>query len=234
MPQSQPVSAQRRKQKRLIMSALLVVIVGVGAWQAYAYISTAPQRAEELVQAGIKNLAPGRYPQAVQQFTDAISIDSSSWNAHYQRAIAQQGLGKLDAALEDYQAAVQLNPNLVEAATARAAIFADKGDVRRSIDELTKVIDRKPNVEAHYRRGDGYAALKQYDKAIEDFTWVIEQVRDAPYVYFARANAKRNSGDIAGAVEDERLADSFDRGKTNLQDELKVNKTADQQPVVQQ
>jgi tetratricopeptide (TPR) repeat protein len=208
------VSAQRRKQKRLILMTLLTVFLAVGVWQVYAYIASAPQRAEALVQDGIRNLGPNRYPQAIQQFTDALSINANSWNAYYQRAVANQGLGKLDAALEDYQAALQLNPNLVEAATARAAIFADKGDVKRSVVELTKVIDLKPNVEAHYRRGDSYAALKQYDKAVEDFTWVIEQVRDAPYVYFARANAKRAMGDLAGAVEDERIADTFDRGKT--------------------
>ncbi len=234
MPSSPQALAQRRKQKRLILSALAVVVIAVGAWQAYAYIASAPQRAEAKVQEGIKNLAPNRYQLAIQQFDAALSIDSNSWNAYYQRAIANQGLGKLDAALEDYQAALQLNPNLVEAATARASIFADKGDVRRSVEELTKVIDRKPNVEARYRRGDGYATLKEYDKAIEDFTWVIEEMRDAPYVYFARANAKRALGDIAGAAEDERIADSFDRGKTRLQDELNVNKSPAQQQVVQQ
>ena len=164
-------------------------------------------------------------------FDEAISIDGNSWNAYYQRAIANENLHKFDAALEDYQAVLRLNPNLVEAATARAAIFADKGDVHRAVDELSKVIDRKASVEAHYRRGDGYVALKQYDKAIEDFTWVIEQVRDAPYVYFARANAKRAIGDLAGASEDERVADSFDRGKQRLQEELQLKK---EQVVVQQ
>ena len=213
---------------------LLFVVVCVGAWQVYAYIASAPQRAEALVQAGIKNMAPSRYQQAIQQFTDALSIAPNSWSAYYQRAVANQNIGKLDAALDDYQAALQLNPELVEAATARAAIFGDKGDVQKAVNELSKVIDHKPTVEAHYRRGDGYASLKQYDKAIADFTWVIEEVRDAPYVYFARANAKRAINDIAGAAADERIADSFDRGRQRLQDDLNLKKEQPPTAPVQQ
>lgn len=233
MPPSTQVSAQRRKQKRMILTTVAGIVAAVGAWQVYAYIASAHERAEAKVQEGIKNLAPNRYDQAIKLFDEAISIDSNSWNAYYQRAVANQNLNKLDAALEDYQASMQLNPNLIEAATARAAIFAEKGDARRAVDELSKVIDRKPSVEAHYSRGDGYVTLKQYDKAIEDFTWVIDQVRDAPYVYFARANAKRAMGDVPGAAEDERMADTFDRGKQRLQEELQLKKEDVTKPVQQ-
>jgi tetratricopeptide (TPR) repeat protein len=202
----------------------------VGGWQVFNYIAAASERAEAAVQAGIKNLAPNRYQQAVEQFNKALEIDPNSWNAYYRRGIANQYLGNLDAALADYQAAMQLNPNLVEAMTARAGIFADKGEVQRSIDELTKVIDQKPTVEAHYRRGTGYATLKEYDKAIEDFTWVIEEVRDAPYVYFARANSRRAIGDFAGAAADDRLAQSFDRGRQPMV----LTPPSEQQPIAVQ
>lgn len=205
---------------------LAVILIGIGGWQAFVYISSGAERAEAAVQAGIKNLAPGRYQESIQQFNEALAIDPNSWHAFYRRGIANQNLGNLDAAIADYQAAVQLNPNLVEAVTAMAGIFADKGDVQRSVDELTKVIERKPTVEAHYRRGDGYASLKQHDKAIADFTWVIEEMRDAPYVYFARANSKRALGDMEGAAADDRLAESFDRGRQRLQDELHINTSA--------
>jgi tetratricopeptide (TPR) repeat protein len=191
----------------------LGILALVGAWQGYQYFNTAPQRAEAKVQAGILNLAPGKYDQAIPFFDEALAIDPNSWNAYLYRGIANQNLGKLDDALGDFQVAAQLKPDLLAAVTARAGIYVDKGDHKRAVEELSKVIQLKPSVDAHYRRGTAYALLGEQQKAIEDFTWVIDEVRDAPYVYFARAKAKRALGDMEGAAIDEQTASTFDRSR---------------------
>ncbi|MEI9814586.1 MAG: tetratricopeptide repeat protein [Acidobacteriota bacterium] len=210
-PPSPQARAQRRKQWLLVTITLGGVLGLAGLWQAYEYIASAPERAEAQVQAGIKNLSPGRYEQAIPLFDEALSIDPNSSSAYFQRAVANQNLERFDAALADYQAAIQLRPDLIEAMTARAAIYGQKGDLKKSVEELSKVIDRKPTVDAYFQRASNYASLGEHQKAVEDFTWVIQEMRDAPYVYFARAKSKRALGDVEGAAADERSAAGFDR-----------------------
>ncbi len=194
----------------MIFTLFGLVLAG-SVWQGVLYLTSAPERAEALVQAGIKNLSPGKYEQAVLRFNEALAIEPNSWNAHYQRGIAEQNLNKPDDALADYQAALQIKADLLEARIARAGIYDEKGDHRHAAEELTKIIAQRPTVDAHYRRGDAYAQLGQHAEAIEDYTWIINEVRDAPLAYFSRAKSRRALGDLDGATADETAATSFDR-----------------------
>ena len=203
--------AQRKKQRRLIVWTLLGLVLAVATWQGVAYYISAPERAEAQVQAGTKNMLPGKYEQAIVQFNQALATDPNSWNAYYQRAIAEQNLDSIDAALADFQAALQINPNLFEAHVSLAGIYSDRGDHRHAIEELTKVIAQRPTVDGYYRRGLAHQELGEHQEAIDDFNWIIDATRDAPLVYWARAKSKRALGDLDGAAEDDQIAQSFDR-----------------------
>jgi tetratricopeptide (TPR) repeat protein len=195
----------------MVLGAVAGILVLIAAGWGYQYWYATEERAEALVQAGIRNLSPGRYEQAVEQFTAAIALNPNSWNAYYQRGFARENLQAFDEALADYAAALQLKPDLVQARTARAGILANKGDARRAIEELTQVIRAQPNAEAYFSRGRAYAALGEHERAIEDFTWVIEHLRDAPNVYLARAQSRRALGDQEGAAQDVAAAEAFTR-----------------------
>jgi tetratricopeptide (TPR) repeat protein len=208
--------AQRRKQLRLVLGTLFGILLLGAAWQGYQYMSSAPERADAKVREGIANLSPGKYERAIPLFDEALAILPSSSGAYYHRGLAKQNLGRLDEALADFERAQQLKPDMVEALTASAGIYALKGDHTKAISELTKLIDLTPNVDARFQRGTTYFAVGQHDKAIEDFTWVIEQQRDAPYAYLGRAKSKRALGDMEGAALDEQAAFTFDRSsRTN-------------------
>jgi tetratricopeptide (TPR) repeat protein len=56
-----------------------------------------------------------------------------------------------------------------------------------------------------------YASLGQFDKAIDDYNHAIEKRREAPYVYLARALAKRAQGDEAGFEEDQKIAQDLQK-----------------------
>ena len=84
-------------------------------------------------------------------------------------------------------------------------------ELRREVAELDKIISQKPEVDAYYRRGIAHQELGEHQQAIDDFSWIINQVRDAPLVYWARAKSKRALGDIDGAAEDDQIGQSFDR-----------------------
>lgn len=203
---------QRLKQKRLVISSVSVLFVLVAAWQVYDYVASAALRAEMQVQAGKKSLSPGHYEDAVKAFDQALKTDPASWSAYLQRGYAKQSLGKLDDALSDFQRALQIEPDLLDARIARAEIYREKGDARHAVEELTKVIELKPDMTAHYSRGLAHAEVGEHTAAIEDFTWVINQVRDAPFAFYARAKSKRALGDEKGAAKDEQSASSLNRG----------------------
>ncbi|MEO8097690.1 MAG: tetratricopeptide repeat protein [Acidobacteriota bacterium] len=202
--------AHRRKQRNLVLGTVFGILFAVVGWQSFIYFTTAPERAEEKVQAGMQSLTPGKYEHAVELFTEALSIDPASWNAYYQRAGARVSLNAFQDALADFQTALQIKPDLLEARTGLAAVYSAKGDYRRAIDELTKTIDAKPSVDAYYHRGEAYARMGRHDDAIADFNWLIDKLRSAPYVYLARAKSRRALGDEAGALADESMADTFD------------------------
>jgi tetratricopeptide (TPR) repeat protein len=143
---------------------------------------------------------------------DIFSGPSASQNAavYLQRGIAHQSLGEIEAALADFDEAVDVNPNWAEAYSARGEIYRDKGDLKRAVQEFTNSIQHKPTLHAYLSRGQVYEALGQHRKAIEDYDKATE-LSDSPYIYVVRALAKRNLGDIAGSDADRAKARSVAR-----------------------
>lgn len=212
-PVSEDLIAQRRRQKRLVLSTLFGILAAVAIWQGYVYFGAADERKSVQLEAGIALMTPGHYEEAIAELTRAISLDPESSSAYFNRALAHQNLASPEAALADYQEALNLNPNLVDAHTAMAAIYRDRGDAEAALESLNRSIDVEPTVAAYYQRAATLASLSRHEEAIADYTWVIQQMRDAPYVYFARASSRRALGDEFGAKADEETAYSFDRSK---------------------
>jgi len=125
-------------------------------------------------------------------------------------ALVTAGGKQTDAALADFNRALELNPNLSGAYTARGYIYRERGDVQRALAEFTRSIQVEPNVEAYYERGQTYESLGDHQKAIPDLDEAIAMMRDAPYIYRARALVKLKLGDTAGYQEDHAMARKFE------------------------
>jgi tetratricopeptide (TPR) repeat protein len=201
----------KRRQRRLITITLAAAAaIGIGVW-TYNYLASAPERAENEFQTGMKSMSPGRYPDAVAHFTKAISIYNQLPNAYLERANANRVMGEMDAALADYQAAAELNPVLPEAQSGIAVIYIERRDAAHALEHLNKSISLHPTVEAFYQRGQILEAQGQHEKAIADYDSAIAEERDSPYMYRARALAKANMGDAEGARADREIAGKIER-----------------------
>src|SRR4051812_49043094 len=170
-PPTAEMRAHRRKQSRMVWTTIGILFLAFVAWQAYDYVASTSDRAQLQLQAAIKLITPGRYEEAVAKLTDVIHADPASSNAYLQRGFANQNLGALDKALDDFQKALLLNPNLVQAHTERAEIYRRQGDPKNALQELNKVIEATPTMDAYSTRALMYAELGQHDKAVSDFTW---------------------------------------------------------------
>lgn len=203
---SPQVLALRRRRRRLVMITLGVILVLAAGVGVFAYIESAPQRADKEFQEGMKLMRPGKYPDAIDRFTRVLNISPQRAEAYLERGNAHRSLVEPDAALADFQAAADLNPTLAEAHAGIAMIYVERNDQRHALEELNKSLSIQPNIEAYYQRGLILDAQGEHKKAIDDYDLAIAVARDAPYMYRARAMAKQSLGDLEGAHADRTTA----------------------------
>ncbi len=203
--------ALKRGQRRLVIVTLASIFILAAAGGVFYYISDAPQRADKEYKEAMKFMSPGKYPDAVVHFTQALAIYPQLPDAYLERGNAHWTLGELDAALADFQAASDLNPTLADSHSGMAMIYLARRDQRHALEELNKSIALRPTVDAFFQRGQILDAQGDHQKALEDFDRAIAQNRDSPYMYRARALAKANLGDTEGAHADRQIAAHLER-----------------------
>lgn len=203
---SMKVLEMRRRQRKLVTTTLgVMTLLGAGIG-VFAYIESAPQRAEKEFQEGMKLMRPGKYPDAIVRLTRALDIAPQRGDIFLERGNAHRALGEADAALADFQAATDLNTSLVEAHNGIAMIYVERHDSRHALEELNKSLAIHPSIEGYYQRGLMHEALGEHQQAIDDYDKAIAEARDAPYMYRARATSKEALGDLAGARADRNAA----------------------------
>lgn len=208
-----PVTAQKRRQRRLIQRSIGIAALAVAGWYVYGYIASAPERADAQLQAGMQDMQPGAYREAIAHFDRAVGIMPELAEAHLQRGIVHRLLGETEAALADLNKAVELNSALAAAHNELGAIYSERGDARKAIEELSKSIQAGATTDGYYQRGQAYESLGQHQKAIEDYDQAVAQMRESPFVYRARALAKDKLGDTEGAKQDRATADRIESAR---------------------
>jgi len=196
-----------RAQRRLLRGTAIVVSVGLSAWGVYAYVASAPERALSRYQEGMNLLGVGDFAGSATQFTKALAILPGYADAYVGRGRALQSLGQNDAALADFERAVAANPALDVAYTAHGVIERARGHSEAAMDDFTRSIRLRPTPDAYYQRGLTYQMLGAPDKAMGDYDLAIALDRGAPQFYRARSSARRSVGDLAGAREDDEMAE---------------------------
>jgi tetratricopeptide (TPR) repeat protein len=116
--------------------------------------------------------------------------------------------GDMDRAIADYDQAIQLNPNCVDAYFNRGSAYREKGDLDRAIADFNQVILRQnpEDASAYYWRGKMNAAKKDYDHAIYDFSQMLRLKSDNARLYIERADAYWEKKDINQAMADYKTA----------------------------
>lgn len=204
------VLAQKYKQRRLIKRTVAVVLALAAGSYAYTYFADAPKRAHAEMILGVAKMAPGSYAEAIAHFDRAIRIAPDLAEAYLNRGIAEHHSSRRAEALADLDKALDLDERLTRAYNERGQIYLENGDTNRALADFTESLRVKPSLEGFYQRGQRYEKLGQHSNAITDFTAAISEAPDAPYVYRARAAARRNTTDREGAAADEAEADRIE------------------------
>lgn len=206
----QPLGLNRSQSRLLVIALSVVVILIVGGGLYFYLFSGLEERSLAALQEGLNSVAKVDYKGSVERFTEAISIWPNNALAYLHRGNSHAVLGETAEAKRDWDRATEIDPDLADPYTARGTQLRMEGSAQQAVNELSRSIQLQPSVDAYYQRGQIYVTLHQYQKAIEDFDRSIAERRDAPYVYRARAAARRAIGDLAGAAEDRTTADRIE------------------------
>lgn len=112
-----------------------------------------------------------RYDEAIKDFTKAISLNPTAKNYFY-RGTAYLSTNRKKQAQQDFEMAIQIEPNYSDPYGELAYIYATSGErknIKKAIDFAGRAIqfdDR--NWQAYYSRGLALFAIDEFDAALED------------------------------------------------------------------
>ena len=105
----------------------------------------APNLAAVYQQRGYAAANEQRFQDAVNEYSEAIRLNSQDPRIYEQRAAVEMKLNDTDKALADYSEAIKLKPNETRYYLYRSYIYETKGDVKSSMADTEKVLKVDPN-----------------------------------------------------------------------------------------
>ncbi len=141
--------------------------------------------AEELIEKRSFYIGKEEYDFAITYFDFAyeIAIDSEIkkiarnhlTDAYNSRGNVYYGKGIFDKAIDDYNKAIEFNPEYAGAYYNRGLTYGKKGKFDTAIEDYNKAIGFNPDfADAYTNRGAAYYAKDDFDTAIEDYNKAID------------------------------------------------------------
>jgi len=145
------------------------------------------------------------YTNALKDLDKAIDLAPENPLYYNNRADFYETQEKYDEALKDYATAFEISTDDYESMRAianRANIYWGQEKLELSIEEYTKGLLIQENQILYENRVGVYLELEDYDKAIADYTKIIELDKENPNSYADRANCYVEMEDYTNALED--------------------------------
>ena len=105
-----------------------------------SFESSAPKSAK-LSSKASDLLNDGKYEEAIEKFTEAISEDPSNPIFYFYRGASFDKIGDTDKALEDYQKSVELKPDFALPIASIGKIYAKKKNFEKAIEFYKKAVE---------------------------------------------------------------------------------------------
>lgn len=162
-----------------------------------------------LINRGIAYESSGQPERAVEDYSRALEntepapTDTQRAEIHNNRGVAYLSIDrKQQAAMDDFDKAIELRPDYAEAYANRGKIKIDREEYDGAIVDFDKAIELKPDLaEAYGNRGLAYQNLGDDENATRDYTKAIE-LGHAPQAYWNRGMLRYALGCFNLAYED--------------------------------
>ena len=178
-------------------------------------IALHPEFAQSYRERGLAYRGKGDFERAVENLTKAIELNPDFTVFYVERGFDRIRTGDYDGAISDYNWAIEHDEfNKVDAYCNLGDVYRRKGDFDCALEKCNKAIALAPIYYYPYKiRGCIYYDRHEYEKAIEDFTKVIDTLHDAvddkAVVYDLRGECYRAIGEEDLANADDTSAKTF-------------------------
>ncbi len=137
------------------------------------------------LQQGFYDLAKHNYKAAEQTFAKATIKDPSKPYPHIFLGISLYWQGKLEEAMAEYRAALDIDPENAQAHQLMGIAYAWKGEVKPALEHFQAAYKKEPNrPDVNMNLGSTYGALNDYENSLFHFRRAVElEPRHPLYVY---------------------------------------------------
>ncbi len=149
--------------------------------------------------------------QSLKDYYSFEKIDNDFPVLYLNRGIVNVNMNNRYQAMEDFNMALKLRPDLYEAKYFKGKMLGENGKYDEAIDLLTEVISNDPgDLGALIHRGLYSKKINNYIEALTDYDVVIKNETGIAKAYHNRGNLRVMIKDFNGAMEDFNEAISVD------------------------
>ena len=149
--------------------------------------------------------------KSLRDYYSFEKIDNTFPVLYLNRGIVNVNLNNRYQAMEDFNVALKLRPDLYEAMYFKGKMLGENGKYDEAIDLLNKVISSDPaDLGALIHRGMYHKKKNNYIEALSDYDVVIKNTTGIAEAYHNRGNLRVMIKDLNGALEDFNEAISVD------------------------
>lgn len=136
---------------------------------------------QELFNEGVEELKTGESQAAVDLFTELIMTEPGNAKVHKNRGVALMKLGKVDLAIQDFERALALNPDLPGLYSNLGAAWYYKQAYEKAVINYGYEIEREPeSYVSYFNRALCRVLLNQPKLAMADIARCLELKPDFP------------------------------------------------------
>ncbi|MCB9285238.1 MAG: tetratricopeptide repeat protein [Lewinellaceae bacterium] len=169
---------------------------------------------------GMAFFSQERTDEALADYNQAISLDSTYYLPILNRGTLFLSLGNHDQALKDLNKGLELAPDFEKGYINRAGVYLKTERFEEAIQDYDKVLEMNPNIaQIYYLRGYAKMSLGRYPEALEDLNTSIEMNNKMGSYYLYRSYVYSFMGQRDKALEDviqaEQLGAEIDKDYKN-------------------
>ena len=131
-------------------------------------LQLAPNSVESHRARGLVLSCTGNYPEAVQEYKQALVINDKLWELHYSLGSAYRFSGEYDLAQQSMLAAIALNPQNPDIPTDLSRTYATQGQFGKAVQYAEQAVKVDPqNARLYGNLGFMYYKNAEYSKSID-------------------------------------------------------------------
>jgi len=159
---------------------------------------------EEHIKLGDKLFQEKKFKESIEEYTNAIKLDSSRLDIFGKRSLAKKEAMDLWGSMEDHFYAGLIDTNNMAELLFRGDMYLNSGKLNLAYKDFSKVLEKNPfDGRALMSRAFINFETKNFEESHQDYSNALKTwVADTAEVYFRRGKVKIFLNDTLGAIND--------------------------------